>query len=90
MPQVVLSPPLNVSRNQVNLVKVMLQLLHLLHLLQFSTSVTGGRGGENTRRTVKKECEVYSYTNMYFWHRFLRHHKKKAGVEKKAGSSDLK
>ena len=38
----------------------------------------------------KKECEVYSYTNMYFWHRFLRHHKKKAGVEKKAGSSDLK
>ena len=87
MPQVVLSPPLNVSRNQVNLVKVMLQLLHLL---QFSTSVTGGPGGENTGRNVKKECEVYSYTNMYFWHRFLRHHKKKAGVEKKAGSSDLK
>ena len=27
---------------------------------------------------------------MYFWHRLLRHHKKKAGVEKKAGSSDLK
>ena len=87
MPQVVLSPPLNVSRNQVNLVKVMLQLLHLL---QFSTSVNGGPAGENTGRTVKKECEVYSYTNMYFWHRFLRHHKKKAGVEKKAGSSDLK
>ena len=54
MPQVVLSPPLNVSRNQVNLVKVMLQLLHLL---QFSTSVTGGPGGENTGRTVKKNVK---------------------------------
>ena len=54
MPQVVLSPPLNVSRNQVNLVKVMLQLLHLL---QFSTSVTRGPGGENTERTVKKNVK---------------------------------
>ena len=55
MPQVVLSPPLNVSRNQVNLVKVMLQLLHLL---QFNTSVTGGPGGENTGRTVKKNVNI--------------------------------
>ena len=90
MPQVVLSPPLNVSRNQVNLVKVMLQLLQLLHLLQFSTSVTGGPGGENTGRIVKKNVKSILITNMYFWHRFLRHHKKKAGVEKKAGSSDIK
>ena len=57
MPQVVLSPPLNVSRNQVNLVKVMLQLLQLLHLLKFSTSVTRGPGGENTERTVKKNVK---------------------------------